>query len=94
MERGLGQAPLTQPERVLARQQSIAEAIPQPIVERALVVVAGVVLEDMLDERGIRQEESVIRAGLQVHDVAVSIRSVEKRADRIGTELGQHTQDG
>jgi len=47
----------------------------------------------MFDVRRIRQQKSVIRACLEMHDVAVAIRSVEKRTNRIGTELGQHTQE-
>ena len=87
MERWLRQAALTQPERVFARQQPVAETVPDAIVERALVVVAGVVLEDMLDVGWIGQKKSMIRAGLQMDEVAVSIRSVEERADRIRPKL-------
>ena len=83
MERRLREAPLTQPERVLARQESVAETVTEAIVERTLVVVAGVVLEDVLDIRRIGREEAMVRAGLQMDQVAVSIRGVEKRADRI-----------
>src|SRR5687767_1341680 len=93
MESRLRQAPLTQPERVLAGQQSIAETVPQAIVERALVVVASVVLKDMLDVRRLGQEKSMIRAGLQMDEVAVPIRSVEKRADRIRPEMREHPKN-
>ena len=94
MESGLREAPLPQPERILAGQEPIAEAVSQSIVERALVIVAGVVLQHMLDVRRIRQQKSMIRAGLEMNEVAVFIRSAEKRADRIGTELGQDAKDG
>src|SRR5262245_36970198 len=93
MERWLRETPLPQPERVLARQEPVAEAVPEAIVERALVVVAGIVLQHMLDVRRIGEQKPVIGAGLQMNDIAVSIRGVEKRADRIGTELEQHTED-
>ena len=76
MERRLRQAPLTQPEGVLARQQSVAETVPEPIVERTLVVVPGVVLQDMLDVGGIRREEPMVRTGLQVDELAIAIRSL------------------
>ena len=56
MEGRLGQAALAQPERVLAGQQSIADAVPETFVERALVIVAGIVLKDMFDVRGIRRQ--------------------------------------
>src|SRR4030095_3567407 len=93
MERRLREAPLPQPERILAGQEPIAEAVSQSIVERALVIVAGVVLQHMLDVRRIRPQKSVRRAGREMNEVAVFIRGVEKRADRIGTELGQDAKN-
>src|SRR5262249_647919 len=84
------QPPLTQPEGVLARQQSVAEIVPQPGVERALVVVAGIVLENMFDVRRIRQEKSVVGASLHMDDVAVAVGGVEKRADRTRTEVREN----
>jgi hypothetical protein len=53
MERRLRQSSLMQPEGVLAGQESVAETVPQAIVERTLVVIARVVLQDMLDVRRI-----------------------------------------
>ena len=93
IEHALCEAALTQPERVFTGQQPVAEALSQPVVERALVVIARVVLKDMLDVSGIRREESMIRARLHVYEVAVSIRGVEERADRIRAEAGQHAED-
>ena len=93
MECGLRESPLPQPERVLARQQAVAEIVPQPIVEWALVVVAGVVLEDMFDARGIGHKESLIRAGLHMDDVAIPIRGIEKRADGIRPEVREHANE-
>ena len=93
MERRLRQAPLTQPEGVLARQESVAETVPETIVERTLVVVPGVVLQDMLDVGWIRREESMVRAGLQVDELAIAIRSAEKRADRIRPKLREYSEN-
>src|SRR5262249_53756112 len=93
MECGLREAPLAQPERVLARQEAIAERVPETLVERALVVVASVVLQHVFDVGWVRKEESMIRAGLQMNEVAVSISGIEKRAYRIGAQLWQHTKD-
>lgn len=56
------------------------------------MVIAGIVLQDVLDVGRIGQKESVIRAGFQMSDVAESVRSVEKRPDRIGTELRQNSE--
>jgi hypothetical protein len=92
MECRLRQAPLAKPKRVLAREQAVADTISQAIVERTLVIVAGVVLKDMFDVRGIRQEEPVIRASLQVNDIAIPIRGVEKRADRIGAQVRKYAK--
>ena len=57
------------------------------------MVVAGVILEHMLDVGWIRQEKAVIRAGLQMRDVAVSIRRVEERADRIRPEMRKYSEE-
>src|SRR5262249_17933851 len=75
------------------RQQSVAEIVTESIVEWTLVVVARVVLQDMPDVRRVRHEESLIGTGLQVHDVAVSIGRLKKRADRIRAEARKHTQE-
>ena len=93
MEGRLRQAPLAQPERVLARQQSVADTVPETLVERALVVVAGIVLKDMLDVRRIGQQKSMVRTGLQMHEVAVSIRRVEEGADGVRAEVREHSED-
>ena len=93
MERRLREAPLTQPEGVLTRQESVAETFPEAIVERTLVVVPGVVLQDMLDIGGIRREESVVRAGLQVDEVAIAIRRVKKRSDGIRPQLREYAEN-
>ena len=42
---------------------------------------------------GSVSEKSVIRTGLQMHEVAVSIRGVEKRADGIRPELREHSEN-
>jgi len=93
MERRLREPPLTQPEGVLARQESVAETVPEAIVKRALVVVPGVVLQDMLDVGGIGREESMVRAGLQVDELAIAIRSAKKRADRIRPKLREDAEN-
>ena len=93
VKRRLREAPLSQPERVFAGQQPIAKAIPQPLVERTFVVVARVVLKDVFDVCGVRDEESVIRASLEMNDVAVLIRRVEECSDWIGSKLRQDTED-
>jgi hypothetical protein len=93
MECGLGKTPLPEPKRVLACQESIAEAVPEAIVERALVIVAGVVLENVLDVGRIAGEEAMVRAGLQVNEVAVSIRGVEKGSDGIRPQLRKDSEN-
>jgi hypothetical protein len=94
VKRRLRQSPLTQPEGVLARQESIAQALAEAVIERALVVVPGVVLQNMLDVCRIRREESMVRAGLEVDELAVSIRGVEKRADRIRPKVREYSKNG
>jgi hypothetical protein len=48
----------------------------------------------MLDVGGIGREESMVRAGLQVDELAVSIRGVEKRADRIRPKVREYSENG
>ena len=93
MKGGLRETPLPQPEGVLAGQESIAKTVSEPLIERALMIVTRIVLEDMFDVCGIRYEKSVIRASLQMNEVTVSIRSVKECADWIGTELRQDTEE-
>lgn len=93
MECRLGEPSLSEPERVFAGQQAIAKAVPEAIVKRALVVVARVILQHVLDVRGIRKEKPVIGPGFQMNDVAKPIGSIEKRGDRVGTELRQHPEN-
>jgi hypothetical protein len=54
MEGGLRDPPLPQPELVLARERTVSEDRPEFVVERALVVVARVVLQDMSNVCGVR----------------------------------------
>ena len=70
MKRRLRDAPLPQPEVVLARQQAVAERHPQFVVERALVIVARVVLQDVTHVRGVGNEVAASRADLEIGDVA------------------------
>jgi len=93
MEGGLRETALAQPEGVLARQQPVAQVVAEPIVEWTLVIVARVVLQDVPDVGRIREEESVIRPGLQVNDLAITIGGCEKRADRIRAEARKHAHD-
>ena len=48
---------------------------PQLVVERALVVVARVVLQDVTNVRGVRDEVATPRADLEVDDVAEATSS-------------------
>ena len=67
---GLRNAPLAQPELVLTGQEAIAQCHPQLGVERALVVVARVVLQDVTNIGGVGDEEAAPRTDLEVDDVA------------------------
>jgi hypothetical protein len=58
------------------------------------VIVAGVVLEDVLDVGRIGREKPMVRAGLQVDEVAVSISGVEKRPDRIRPQMREYPKNG
>ena len=43
---------------------------------------------------GVAEQIAVVRADLQVNQVAVAIGGGEKRADRIGPQLRKHAEDG
>jgi hypothetical protein len=52
MERRLGEAPLAPPEVPLARDEALSEVLFEALVKRALMIVAGVVDENVLDIAG------------------------------------------
>jgi hypothetical protein len=61
MKRRLSNSPLAQPESVLARQQSVAQKQSKLVVEGTLVVVARIVLQDMTNVLGVRDEVATAR---------------------------------
>ena len=93
MKGGLRNAPLAQPEFVLARQQAVAERHPQLVVERTLVIVARVVLQDVTDIRGVRDEVATPRADLEVDDVAEATSRTHEHGRRIASDSRQHAED-
>ena len=93
MKRGLGDSTLAQPEFVLTRQQTVAERHPQFVVERTLVVVARVVLQDATHVRGVRNEVAVSRPDLEIGNVAEATRGSQEHADRIAPDCREHPDD-
>ena len=93
MKGRLRDAPLAQPEFVLARQQAVAERHPQFVVERALVIVARVVLQDVANVRGVRDEVAASRADLEIDDVAELAGGAQEHAGRIASDRRQHAED-
>ena len=93
MKGGLRDAPLAQPEFILARQQAVAERHPQLVVERTLVIVARVVLQDMTNVRGVRDEVATSRADLEVDDVAEATSGTHEHGRRIAPDRRQHAED-
>ncbi len=65
MKGGLRDAPLAEPEWNLAGQQAIAERHPQLFVERTLVVVVRVVLQDITNVRGVRDQIATPKNGIR-----------------------------
>ena len=93
MERRLRNSPLAQPESVLARQQPVAEHQTQFVVERALVIVARVVLQDVANVIRVVQEVTAPRGDLEVDDVAEPRCSFREDADGIASDGRKHAQD-
>ena len=85
--------PLPQPEVVLARQQPVAEKHPQLVVERTLVIVARVVLQDMTDVVRVRDEIAAPRTDLEVGDVAEAAGGLHEHAGRIAPDGRQHAKE-
>ena len=93
MKGRLRDAALPQPEVVFAGQQAVADRHPQLLVERALVIVAGVVLQDVADIGGVGDEIAAPRADLEVDDVAEAARGAHEDAGRIASDRRQHAED-
>jgi hypothetical protein len=93
VEGWLRDAPLPQPEFILARQQTVTERHPQLGVERTLVVIARVVLQDMPNIRGVRDEEATPRTDLEVDDVAVPTSSAHEHGRWIASQSWQHPEE-
>src|SRR6516225_2236292 len=93
MKGGLGDTSLAQPEVALARQQPIAEKRPQLVVQRALAVVARVVLQDMTNILRVRDEVAASRTDLEVGDVTESQSGLHEDADRIASDGREHPED-
>ena len=62
---------------------ALPDSLFEPFVQRTLVIVAVVVLQDMLDVVGSRQQIAVVRPDLQVDHITESIGRLLKHADRI-----------
>ena len=93
MKGRLRDAALPQPEVVFAGQQAVADRHPQLLIERALVIVAGVVLQDVADIGGVGNEIASPRADLEVRDVAEAARRSHEDAGRIASDRRQHAED-
>src|SRR5688572_24029627 len=92
MKGWLRDPPLAEPEIPLARQEPVAEYHAQLFIERALPIVAGVVLKHMPDVGGIRDQEPAPRADLEVAHLAVAARGIEEHRGRVPPHGGQHAQ--
>src|SRR5688572_9880806 len=93
MKGRLRDASLPQPEVALAGQQAVAERHPQSLIERTLVIVAGVVLQDVADVGGVGDEIASPRADLQIGDVAETAGRLDEHAGRIASDRWQHAED-
>ncbi len=93
MKRRLRDAALPQPEVALAGQQAVAKQYPQFVVERALVIVARVVLQNVTNVGGIGHEVAVPRTDLEVDDLAVAASGVHEYGGRIPPHGGQHAKE-
>src|SRR6185369_13090475 len=93
MKRWLRDAALPQPEVVFAGQESVADRHPQFLIQRALVIVARVVLQDVPDVGGVGQQVPATRADLEVDDVAEAASGPHEDAGRIASDCQQHAED-
>ena len=94
MERRLREAPLSPPEGVFAGDEAFPKALLEPFVQRALVIVAVVVLQHVLDVVRGREQIAVVRAYLQVDQITIPVSCGEKHTDRIRPHLRKHSDDG
>jgi hypothetical protein len=94
VERWLREAPLSPPERVFAGDEAFPNALLEPFVQRTLVIVAVVVLQNVLDVVRGREQVAVVRAYLQVDQVTIAVGCGEKHIDRIRPHLRKHSDDG
>ena len=94
MKGRLGDAPLAEPEFALARQQAVAERHAQFVVERALVIVARVVLQDVANVGRVRDEVATPRANPEIHHIAETAGGAQEHLRRIASERRQHAEDG
>ena len=93
MKGGLGDAPLAQPEIVLARQQAVAEEQPQFSVKRTLVIVARVVLQDVTNVVWIGDEVTAPVTDFELGDITESASGLHEDADRIASNGRKHAED-
>src|SRR5262249_33096172 len=84
--------PLAPPEVALAREQTLADQRLQLRDDEALLVVVIVVLQNVLDVRGMRDEERPERSDVEAHDVAEGAERTRVIADRVGTEGRRHPE--
>ena len=93
MKGGLGNTALAQPEIILTRQQAVAEEQPQLSVERTLVIVARVVLQDVTNVVWIRDQVTAPGTDLEVGDITESASGLHEDADRIASDGREHAKD-
>ena len=93
VKRRLRDPTLPQPEVALACQQAVAKKHPQFVVERALVIVARVVLQHVTNVGGVGDEVAVPRTDLEVDDLAIAASGVHEHSGRISPHGGQHAKE-
>ena len=90
MEHRRHQPALAMPERAVAGQQAVAEQAAQHrVVDVVLVVVAMVVVQDVADVVGMREEQCARGAEAKAHDVAVVAKAVAQKSERVALYLAQ-----
>src|SRR5688572_4701555 len=93
MECRLRDPALPQPELVFAGQQPIPDRHPQLLIERALVIIARVVLQHVTDIGGIGNEIASPRTDLEVDDVAEAARRAHEHTGGIASDRRQHAEN-
>jgi hypothetical protein len=93
MEGRRGEAPLSQPEFALARQETGSEdrrdvAPEETVLDEVLTLLA----QDFVDQVRMIQEIGVVRSETEVCDVAVLVRAGRQEAEDVVSEIRQVTE--